>query len=347
MFIGIAATTCGTAYGQDNPGSMRFDARPPQEPVELFGNAWTIYASGEIDEGAAPRLDALIAARNIPPHSMLILDSPGGNLLSGLQLGRTIRIAGLVTYVGRPDRDARSHLPGGCYSACSLAFLGGVSRFVDPASIYGMHRFYFSTDSPLAADTAQVLSSEIVQYLREMGVDPGLFSLMTMGGKSDVVVPSRQQLEHLRVVTSGSNEPVWTVESLPQGLYLKGEQSTEWGPEKIIFFCAGPRMVNIGAFFSSRGRGEAVLQQLADGLLLDGKVLHIPPERVQGPTVDQGDVVNVLFILTTRELRALKSAHTVGVSLQFAYDAPVFSGIGSMDFRQGSAKLTGFLTSCR
>ena len=133
---------------------MVFDARPPdaRDPhFEIIGNYWKIYATGEIDEDAPGRLESLISDRGIPFRSVLYLESPGGNLQAGLELGRVIRKHGFVTYVGNSDRE--EIVP--CFSACTLAYLGGYFRFYDPNAAYGMHRFYF----PAGVEIAIVIDS--------------------------------------------------------------------------------------------------------------------------------------------------------------------------------------------
>ena len=118
---------------------IRFEAYPPHPFYEtLMGeHAWQIFASGEIDASAGERLKSLITAKNIPLASRLYLNSPGGNLIGGIELGRTIRKHLLQTQVGQKDNGSTRSpaqltiptLPGECYSACALAFLGGEFRY--------------------------------------------------------------------------------------------------------------------------------------------------------------------------------------------------------------------------
>src|SRR5712691_8042495 len=159
---------------------MQFHGRPPLEPIEIFGNAWRIYASGVIDADAAARLKTYIDENKILARSSLVLHSPGGSLIGGMKLGQTIRDAGLHTHVGQDSGDPhKSMQPGQCYSACTLAFVGGKFRWIDSASMYGVHRFNFTAKISQDIDVTQILSASIVQYIRDMGVDPYLFSEMT------------------------------------------------------------------------------------------------------------------------------------------------------------------------
>src|ERR1035437_6303539 len=81
----------GMACADDLSETMVFDLVPPMKPVEIFGNAWFIYAHGIIDRDAPERLVALIKANDIAGRSGLYLSSPGGDLFAGMRLGRLIR----------------------------------------------------------------------------------------------------------------------------------------------------------------------------------------------------------------------------------------------------------------
>lgn len=58
--------------------------------------------------------------------------SPGGSVTEGLEIGRRIRAAQLVTRVPRGAR---------CASICAFAFLGGVLRHVEPGAEFIVHMF--------------------------------------------------------------------------------------------------------------------------------------------------------------------------------------------------------------
>ena len=122
--------------------------------------------------------------------------------------------------------------PAVCLSACTLAYLGGVFRFLDDRSKYGVHRF-FSTRQQFDSDAAQVVSSVVVQYIREMGADPNLFSQMTKAGKDEINVLARPQLEALGVVTAGAEDTRWTIESTGQNCVPKGRTKHGKGDQQI------------------------------------------------------------------------------------------------------------------
>jgi hypothetical protein len=114
--------------------------RPDIGTLLLAGEHWRIYLSGEIARGDAERLVKLIADNRIPAAT-LYFDSPGGNLLEGLALGRLVRKLGFWTDIGRRRGETNETAGGICLSACAYAYLGGVYRFHRDDSKYGVHRF--------------------------------------------------------------------------------------------------------------------------------------------------------------------------------------------------------------
>lgn len=90
-----------------------------------------LVVTGGIAQGDSERLNQFI--RRAGRIDEVWLDSPGGNAAEGPHLGRVIRAARLAT-----------RIPAGfqCISACTLAFLGGMVRRVDPGGAYGVHTFY-------------------------------------------------------------------------------------------------------------------------------------------------------------------------------------------------------------
>ena len=133
---------------------------------------------------------------------------------------------------------------------------------------------------------------------------------------------------------------------MPQGLYLRGEHNTIWGDNKLTFLCGKAGRIAVSAFFPTRGRESLMSGETAGGLLLDGKVVKIPANRIAGPMARNGTAMVTLF-LDASETQKVLHAHTVGVSMQMAYDAPTFDGIADFDFSDGAKKMTGFMSTCK
>jgi hypothetical protein len=146
-------------------------AAPPPPPMRIavvraMGEAcepncpeW-IAADGDIVKGSASELRRVIQSlrgRKLP----VILSSRGGDVDSGIAMGRMIREAGLSTAVGRTrttppcaptDAACRRERRGKplkgdmvfrgaqCASACAYVLAGGVERVVHPAAHVGVHQ---------------------------------------------------------------------------------------------------------------------------------------------------------------------------------------------------------------
>jgi hypothetical protein len=108
--------------------------------------------NGEIKADAGARLEQFIVANKVPGRSMVILNSPGGSLAGGMALGRVLRKYDLRTDVGVQKAGEREHVPGSCFSSCTLAYVGGTFRFLTRGSQFGVHRFAFTKPQQREAD---------------------------------------------------------------------------------------------------------------------------------------------------------------------------------------------------
>jgi hypothetical protein len=146
----------------------------------------------------------------------ILFHSTGGSLEAGLEVGRIIRENGLNTAIGKPvwfptvalngetsygwaDIDS-----GECSSACAYAFLGGVRRDLASGQL-GFHRFSPDDGGLLPGNggiiAGQIVSSVIVQYLTEMGIDPRVFRLASRTASSDLYFPTAEEFAALRLST--------------------------------------------------------------------------------------------------------------------------------------------------
>ena len=149
------ALLLGSALPAPATAETRYVYKASSCPVSICGPVGDIFIDGEIgpDEGA--RLDAEARARGIGPGSTVHLNSPGGSLYGGMDLGRAVRAHGFNTNVAAPPTPDQPYgAAGACLSACTLAFLGGQFRYVNAAAIFGVHRFYSPSPPPDAEATA-------------------------------------------------------------------------------------------------------------------------------------------------------------------------------------------------
>ena len=113
--------------------------------VRILRDGSELEVSGPFARDLPQQLrDALAAA----PHAKLLhLDSPGGLVNIGLKISELIVAHQLDTYVDRV-----------CASACTLAFLAGTNRWLEPPARLGFHR---ATAPDLGSDQANAAFRQI------------------------------------------------------------------------------------------------------------------------------------------------------------------------------------------
>lgn len=149
-------------------GRALFGAAAPAEEVRVFLN-------GEITR--ADMDSAEVMARLIQDGKQKIagntvwLSSNGGDIDTGMDLGRLLRRLGIFTFIARNDQ---------CLSACVFAFMGGERRGV--AGRLGIHRPYFShtQDSPDRQAKFRHLQRVVKGYVEEMDFPASLYEAMML-----------------------------------------------------------------------------------------------------------------------------------------------------------------------
>ena len=178
-----------------------------------------------------------------------------------------------------------------------------------------------------------------------MGVDPEFLTEMTKAGKAEVNLIPYNDLVRLNVINNGQTKTRWTIESMGEAIYLKGERATFHGINKFILICNSNRTVTLYAIFDPERREREIANMAAISLLIDGTPMPIATQLFDGPKLVNG-WINVMFSLNDTLLSAIQRAKTVGVSFQFSYGAPIFLGFDGMEFAEGAKKLPGFLHTC-
>jgi hypothetical protein len=91
------------------------------------GGSPSILILGKIEYGDEETFRSKVAP--LSGHYRVVLESPGGNAISGMEIGEPIRMHGWSTFVLSQ-----------CYSSCALAFLGGVAKEMAPDAQIGFHQ---------------------------------------------------------------------------------------------------------------------------------------------------------------------------------------------------------------
>ena len=329
-----ALTATGAAVMAEGNAPMTVTV-VPRSASAAFSDTTLVYLDGRIDADTPDRLST--ALDTVEGKVAIWLNSPGGNLFAGMQLGRVIRKREASTHI----INSRTLLPGECYSACSLAFLGGVYRFNDNGARYGVHRASFEGGGP--RDLAPELSAAIKSYIREMGVDARLFDLWVKAGPDEMYVLSQRQASELGVVNNGRNPPAWSIASFPGGAMLQGRQTTADGSGMVYFSCDETQIV-FGSVYEVAGPGEAVIARGWHHWLTLDSAEAIPLQAL-GVSATDG-AVRSTFILSPTLVRRVMSAKQIGHRMKPpASSAPGFDYRVDIDAKSARTVRT-FLGGC-
>jgi hypothetical protein len=159
------------------------------------------------------------------------------------------------------------------------------------------------------------------------------------------IIP-QDRLVALGVVNNGVGKTTWAIESAPQGLYMKGQRDTAFGYQKLIIMCGRRSKLEVMAVFDPQGRQATVAAMSAVSLMINDKQVMVPTDRLLMKPKDNNGWINVIVAVDDALIPQFETARTIGVAVQFTYQAAVFAGIRDMDFTKGGQMLPGFLASC-
>lgn len=244
----------------------------------VYGDTQAIFADGDFTLDTPHALRAFLKRSVYTPDTVIYLNSLGGDLGAGIEVGKIIREAHLNTGVARNSRDPAQVntidldsysrvYPGYCVSACSLAFLGGVSREVKNGATFAVHQVSMNCVSKNKARSqfpwlvmpnvtycpeldealsmVQVAQGAVVEYVRSMGADPIFWTEMSKAAPSAINALTEDQLDAYRINFTMRTES-WSYETDAQGqFFLQYRQGDEWKEDRVELYCnrtAAPRL---------------------------------------------------------------------------------------------------------
>lgn len=234
LSLAAGMSFCGAADAQQSYCAThdlpaRFKSAPWQErmhyEVRQVGQSKVFVATGAIEANSATEFAGALTSAGVVDEVWLA--SPGGVVNEGLAIGRLLRRSGLIVRISNGSA---------CVSSCTLAFLGGAIRVVDPDAYYGVHMFsiffdrsnaviytkelvdravargkvagngataeYLQKELMLREQSTAVLSAKIAKYLVEMSASLSFLDGMFGQEQLGVCYLSRQSLIQFNVVNS-------------------------------------------------------------------------------------------------------------------------------------------------
>jgi hypothetical protein len=314
-----------------------------------------IFAEGEITSDTPALFKAALDKYHAHPGTVLVLDSPGGDVDAALEMGRLVRAKRLWTQVGNllptyiglsPNipasltpyipRAKAPPFPGACYSSCTLLLLGGVVRGVDQSSDYGVHRFHYVKTPESAADLAQVDVAKILDYINEMGVSSTFISDMVKQGANDVTHLSEQRMAELRIIT-----PNWTTSwevttDVNSHFALTGISTDFWGTHNVLVYCprndaerANNTIARMDLLIDVAGRADPneFAKGVTDNILeLDSFKFVLGKGIISGRFVSPNKRVGVTIALHPDLIKVIETTKQMGIAF--------ISPVGNVKFAQ-------------
>ncbi|MGA7325338.1 MAG: hypothetical protein WBX25_12830 [Rhodomicrobium sp.] len=156
--------------------------------VEDFSsNCWRVAIQGKITTGDASKLEWILT--NKRPPGFFLLQSPGGNLLEAMTMGRLLRTAFANVEASKIHCGGNGE-PVCCASACALVYFGG-ARW-NPTDRLGLHRPTLEdlgeVDYSKARRALEDASVLVGQYFKEMEIDAQLLDAMMRAGPDELVI---------------------------------------------------------------------------------------------------------------------------------------------------------------
>jgi hypothetical protein len=332
--------SCASSYAEDR---MSFTYKPFIIPGVMEFRF--VYADGPFATGTAKEFVSFIESKHISAGAVVLLNSPGGLVSEALDLGRAIRAAGFDTEVGVQKEAADGS--GECYSACTLAFLGGMNRTIPKNAIFGVHRF--STDANLssneALDVGQIQMSQIAEYIAYMGISPKFVNEMVRSPASSINMLTQDQLKDLKVITPRFQTD-WEIKTYGGAFYILGSTQTTDGLDKMMALCDHRQIVGLMLFNTSGEYMDSALKYTSTyRWSFDGQEVEIPEHDIIEHVKRTGsDYVGTTVRLTPEILHRLKSTSELGFMMVPA-SKQIFQGWTS-DFQSGKQKFFGFVKTC-
>ena len=205
-----------------------------------FNHTTAIVADGEITAKTPKNFSTFMDSVELDGFKFEVwLNSDGGNLLAGLELGSLIRNTGFLdTVVHSENMSAK------CYSSCAYAFMGGREREVRDGARIGFHQFYSNLDTNMAYTDltdkleqseafTQMLSALVLRYLLDMGANLELYYKMSFALPDQMFIPNASDLLELGISTT-STFYKFELEPYKQGIVAYSKNSINANGRKII-----------------------------------------------------------------------------------------------------------------
>ncbi|WP_422371137.1 hypothetical protein [Hoeflea sp.] len=129
-----------------------------------------VQISGEL--AVADILNFKQISKSLPPQTIVRLNSPGGSLMAGIEIGKIIASSGFATSVSDT-----------CASSCALIWLAGTPRILTPSARVGFHLAYKSDMDQTESGAGNAL---VGSYVTNLGFGDNVVRYITSAAPDDM-----------------------------------------------------------------------------------------------------------------------------------------------------------------
>jgi hypothetical protein len=260
---------------------------------------------------------------SIPAGTAVLFNSIDGDLNSGIKLGQVLRQKRFNARIGRTKLNKKTLVEsdGQCFSACTLAFAGGVSRRIDPNDQIGIYALR-SNSKTINENEMRTAINGLSIYLEQMGVDRRLVDqmLQVKGSAVSIISLSNAKLLNLDNSSRTTTYP-WRMQALDDGLLiaLVSEKQASGNFSVTLGLTKQNRELRLTIYIKPTSE-SLNLSQLSDFLNRNARLQMsfanqtISPSLIK-PWEATGSGIQTAVLLSDKELTSLSSALEFEVEL--------------------------------
>jgi hypothetical protein len=236
------------------------------------------------------------------PSAYLFINSTGGDVVGGVELGRLLRQNRMMVEVHRTVKSGsylNDVVKGQCASACSFAFLGGETRSAESGEI-GIHQFTQTVKDasvkPVTSvgderkqlvATVQTIASYLIKYVVDMDVDPRFLALAT--STANVFYLDKPQLDSFRVRWQPKEFVPWSIHATGAGIIASSQ--TRDGILTATVLCRADKIPRLQ--LTPMADAKTLNEALADAFSITAFGMPVAKSAIAYPTVNGKPVMEV------------------------------------------------------
>ena len=289
---------------------------------------------------------------SMPEGTTVLLNSATGDLNSGIRLGQYLRQKRFNTRIGRTQLNKKilNEVDGQCFSACVIAFAGGINRRIDPGDQLGVYALRTNSKALNNVQFKSAINS-LAGYFDQMGVDRRVIDQMLQTTGMSVSLVSLHNAKLLNLDNSARTITLpWRMQALDDGLLIALVSEKQ---------AAGRYNITLGLTHQNKDfrltvfikplSGAQNLAQLSDFLNTNSRLqLSVANQTLAPSPLKSWEATNsgvqTAVLLTDKELTTMSSVLEFELNLLQTSSNP-FGLDGATTF--GSTGLKGALTALR